>query len=99
MSTSIESVLQEHRIFPPSEAFKAQATISGMEAYRALCDEAAADYTGFWGRLAREHVVWKQPFTQVLDESNAPFYKWFADGMLNGSWNCLDTNIEAGLGD
>jgi len=99
MSTSIESVLQEHRIFPPSEAFKAQATISGMEAYRALCDEAAADYTGFWGRLAREHVVWKQPFTQVLDESNAPFYKWFADGMLNVSWNCLDKNIEAGLGD
>jgi len=99
MSTSIESVLQEHRIFPPSEAFKAQATISGMEAYRALCDEAAADYTGFWGRLAREHVVWKQPFTQVLDESNAPFYKWFADGKLNVSWNCLDKNIEAGLGD
>jgi acetyl-CoA synthetase len=44
-------------------------------------------------------VTWKQPFTQSLDESNAPFYKWFADGKLNVSYNCLDRNIEAGLGD
>lgn len=70
-----------------------------MAAYEALCKEAETDYTGYWGRLAKEHVVWKQPFTSVLDESNAPFYKWFADGKLNVSYNCLDKNVEAGLGD
>ena len=85
-------------IQPPAE-FVRKATISGMEAYQALCAEAASDYTGYWARLAREHVNWKQPFTQILDESKAPFFKWFADGQLNVSYNCLDRNIEAGLGD
>ncbi|HRH81854.1 MAG TPA: acetate--CoA ligase [Thiobacillaceae bacterium] len=99
MSTTIESVLQENRIFAPSEAFMARATISGMDAYKALCAKADADYEGYWAELAREHVVWKQPFNQVLDQSNVPFYKWFADGKLNVSWNCLDKNVEAGLGD
>lgn len=87
------------KIFHPPAEFVKKATISGMDAYKALCDEAARDYTGYWARLAREHVTWKQPFTQILDESNAPFFKWFADGKLNASYNCLDRNIEAGLGD
>ncbi|MDP2787214.1 MAG: acetate--CoA ligase [Pseudomonadota bacterium] len=99
MSTSIESVLHENRVFNPSPAFVAQANVSGMDAYQALCAEAAADYEGYWARLARENVVWKQPFSTVLDESGAPFYQWFSDGKLNASWNCLDKNIEAGLGD
>ncbi|MBL8414182.1 MAG: acetate--CoA ligase [Propionivibrio sp.] len=93
--SEIESV----KLFQPSAEFVKQATISGMDAYKALCAEAANDYTGYWARLAREHVSWKKPFTQVLDESNAPFFKWFADGTLNASYNCLDRNIEAGLGD
>jgi acetyl-CoA synthetase len=91
--------MNEIRVFPPSAETIRKATISGMAAYEALCKEAATDYAGYWARLAREHVVWKQPFTQSLDESGAPFYKWFADGKLNVSWNCLDKNIEAGLGD
>jgi acetyl-CoA synthetase len=99
MSTTIESVLQENRVFNPSPEFVAQANVSGMDAYKALCAEAEADYEGYWGKLARENVVWKQPFTTVLDESNAPFYKWFPDGKLNVSYNCLDKNVEAGLGD
>jgi hypothetical protein len=57
MST-IESVLQENRIFAPSPAFVAQANISGMDAYHALCAEAERDFNGFWGRLAREQVLW-----------------------------------------
>ena len=97
--SQIESVLVENRVFPPSDEVVKRATISGMAAYEALCKEAETDYTGYWGRLAKEHVVWKQPFTSVLDESNAPFYKWFADGKLNVSYNCLDKNVEAGLGD
>ena len=52
------------------------AAVSGMDAYRALCAEAEADYLGFWAKRAREFITWKQPFTQVLDESNAPFFKW-----------------------
>jgi acetyl-CoA synthetase len=70
-----------------------------MEAYRALCKEAEDDYEGYWGRHARELIEWKQPFTQVLDESNTPFFKWFADGKLNVSYNCLDRNVDKGLGD
>jgi len=99
VSSTIESVLQENRIFPPSAEAVKNATISGMAAYEALCQEAEQDYAGFWARLARENLSWKQPFTQILDESNAPFYKWFADGKLNVSYNCLDRNVEAGLGD
>ncbi len=99
MSTAIESVMQENRVFPPTEAVVKKATISGMAAYQALCKEAEQDYAGYWARLAREHLAWQQPFTQSLDESQAPFFKWFADGKLNVSYNCLDKNVESGLGD
>ena len=85
-------------IYPSDEAVR-NATISGMDAYRALCAEADADYEGFWAKRAREMVSWKEPFTKVLDESNAPFFKWFPDGKLNVSYNCLDRNVEGGLGD
>jgi acetyl-CoA synthetase len=91
--------LHEHRVFPPPAEFAAQATISGMDAYQKLCDEAASDYEGFWARLARENLDWHKPFTQTLDESNAPFYKWFADGQLNASYNCLDRNLANGNAD
>ena len=92
MST-IESVLVENRVFPPSEATVKAARISGMDAYKALCDEAERDFDGFWSRLAKENVVWSKPPTQVLDESNKPFYKWFSDGQLNASANCLDKHM------
>jgi len=93
MAGNIESVSNEHRIFPPSAEFVAKANVSGRAAYDALCAEADRDYAGFWARLARENVIWKKPFTQTLDESNAPFYKWFADGTLNVSYNCLDRHL------
>jgi acetyl-CoA synthetase len=94
MAATIESVLQEDRVFAPSSEFVQQANVSGMAAYRALCDEAERDFEGFWGRLARSHVLWHKPFTKVLDESNAPFFKWFYDGELNASYNCLDRHLE-----
>ncbi|MGZ9074696.1 MAG: acetyl-coenzyme A synthetase N-terminal domain-containing protein, partial [Burkholderiaceae bacterium] len=80
---NIESVSQEQRVFPPSAEFVRQANVSGLEAFKVLRAEAEQDYSGFWARLARENLQWSKPFTQVLDESNAPFYKWFADGELN----------------
>ena len=84
--------------YQPPAALVAGARVSGMPAYQALVDEAERDYEGFWARLAREFLSWKTPFTQVLDSSKAPFFKWFADGTLNASYNCLDRNVERGLG-
>ncbi len=83
----------------PSEEFVKNAAVSGMAAYEALCKEAETDYEGFWAKNARELLSWKTPFTKTLDESNAPFFKWFEDGTLNASYNCLDRNVEKGLGD
>ena len=94
MSSTIESVLHESRVFPPSPEFVRQANISGMDAYRALCAEAERDFEGFWARLAREELLWHKPFTKTLDESNAPFFKWFHDGELNASYNCLDRHLK-----
>src|SRR6478736_1395960 len=91
--SAIESVLVENRVFPPSDAVVQAARISGMGAYNALCQEAERDFEGFWSRLARENVQWTKPFTKTLDESQAPFYKWFEDGELNACANCLDKHI------
>jgi len=85
-------------VYQPSADFVKNAHISGMAAYQALCNEAETDYEGYWARLAKEFITWKTPFTKVLDESNAPFFKWFEDGTLNASYNCLDRNVEKGLG-
>ncbi len=90
---------QTVRVYQPSEEAVKNAAVSGMDAYKALCAEAERDYEGYWGRLARENVSWNVPFTKVLNEENAPFFKWFEDGKLNVSYNCLDRNVEAGLGD
>ena len=90
---SIESVLVENRVFEPSEAFKQQANISGMAAYNAICTEFDTDYAGTWAKLARELLVWSKPFTKTLNEEKAPFYKWFEDGELNVSANCLDKHL------
>lgn len=95
----MEQLLQENRVFHPPADFVKGAAISGMDAYHQLCAEAEKDYDGFWARLANEHIFWKKPFTTVLDESTAPFYKWFEDGLTNASYNCLDLNVQKGLGD
>ena len=87
------------KFYYPSEEVVKNAAVSGMEAYKALCAEADQDYEGFWGKRAKELIDWQTPFTQVLDESNAPFFKWFADGKLNVSYNCLDRQVNKGLGD
>jgi len=87
------------KLYLPPAAVANGAHVSGMAAYDKLIAEADADYEGYWARLAREFVAWKKPFTKVLDSSQAPFFKWFEDGTLNVSYNCLDKQVEAGLGD
>lgn len=64
-----------------------------MAQYKAILQTFETDFNGTWARLARENLVWKKPFTEVLDESKAPFYKWFDDGTLNASANCLDKHM------
>ncbi len=91
-SSAIESVLVENRVFPPSAEFTAQANVKPAD-YAAMCAKAEKDYSGFWGDLARENLIWSKPFTKSLDDSNAPFFKWFADGELNASYNCLDRHL------
>ncbi len=94
MSSTIESVLQEKRVFPPPPALVRQANVSGMEGYRKLVAEAERDFEGFWARLGRETLDWSKPFSKVLDESKAPFFRWFYDGELNASYNCLDRHLK-----
>ncbi len=91
--SNIESILHENRVFEPAQEFVEQANISGMAAYQALCEEAEDDYEGFWARQARDNLIWQKPFTNVLDQSDAPFFKWFDDGELNVSYNCLDRHL------
>jgi acetyl-CoA synthetase len=92
-SNAIESTLVENRVFEPSEAMRKSAHISGMDAYNALCAEAESDFEGFWAKRAREALSWHKPFTKTLDSSDAPFFKWFEDGELNASYNCLDRHM------
>ncbi len=91
---SIESVLTENRVFPPSAEFAAQAHPNAQELSR-LHSLASLGTEAFWAAQAREHLSWHKPFTQVLDSTNAPNYRWFADGQLNVSVNCLDVHLAA----
>jgi acetyl-CoA synthetase len=88
----IQSVLQEDRVFPPSAAFAKHATLKAAE-LRRMHAKAADDYVGFWADLAVAEIDWHRPFTVPLDDSRAPNYRWFTDGQLNVSHNCLDVHL------
>jgi acetyl-CoA synthetase len=92
-SQNIKSVLVEERRFTPSDDFTARARLkpADVEALRA---EAARDHQGFWARQAKTELRWHKPFSVTLDESAAPNYRWFTDGELNVSYNCLDVHLE-----
>jgi len=88
----ISSVLQEKREFPPSAAFRKQATLKAAQ-LQSMYDKAAEDYVGFWADLAVANIEWHRPFTVPLDDVRAPNYRWFTDGQLNVSYNCLDVHL------
>jgi acetyl-CoA synthetase len=90
---TIESVLQEQRIFAPPAGLAASARIGSLAAYRALCSKADSDPDGFWGDLARSQLHWFEPFDSVLDWSDPPFARWFGGGTTNLSFNCLDRHL------
>jgi acetyl-CoA synthetase len=88
----------ETRVFAPSTDVAANASVTGMDAYLELVAHAERDYEGFWANLATTTLRWSKPFTKVLDETEAPFYRWFEDGELNASYNCIDRHVESGNG-
>jgi acetyl-CoA synthetase len=94
LEQQLEELLEVEKFEPPEE-FRADARWSDPKVY----EEAAADPEGWWTAQARELLDWDTEPTQGLDDSNPPFYKWFADGRLNASYNCLDRHVEAGNGD
>src|SRR5579864_2695406 len=89
---NVESVLLEERTFPPSPAFAASARIKPADLQR-LHKAAAEDHEGFWVDQAQREIVWQKPFTIGLDAAEAPNYRWFTDGQLNVSFNCLDVHL------
>ncbi len=92
--TTIESILQEQRVFEPPTDVSAKARINSLEAYRSLADAARQDPDTFWGDAARKELHWFEPFHTVLDWSDAPFARWFEGGTTNLSFNCLDRHLE-----
>jgi acetyl-CoA synthetase len=96
--SAIESILVENRVFPPPAAFTAQANLKPADV-AAMNAKAVNDYAAFWADLAREHLIWSKPFTKSLNESNAPFFKWFEDGELNASYQCLDRHLNTPTAD
>ena len=91
--TDIDSILHEERLFPPPAEFIARARINDPSQLQKMHEEAERDHAGFWARHARQEITWQREFTTALDESQAPFYRWFADGLLNISHNCLDRHL------
>lgn len=89
MSQALENLLHEERKFPPSPEFTAQAN-----AKPGIHEEAATDYKAFWLSQALNRITWFKEPTEVLDDSNPPFFKWFKDGELNLSYNCLDRHLD-----
>ncbi|MCH9056456.1 acetate--CoA ligase [Synechococcus sp. PCC 6716] len=89
---TIESILQEHRLFYPPADFVAKARINSFEAYEHLYAKAKADPAAFWGELAQQELDWFQPWDQVLDWQ-PPTAKWFVNGKINITYNCLDRHL------
>ncbi len=90
---NIQSILHEERSFAPPAKFTARARIKPAD-LEALRRHAREDYVGFWAQQARDELRWHVPFTRTLDDSRAPNYRWFTDGQLNASYNCIDVHLE-----
>jgi len=90
--TSITSVLQEERVFPPRKEFSKDARIKSLAQYRKLYNESIRSPEKFWGRQAKNELVWFRPWKKVL-QWKEPFAKWFVGGRLNVSFNCLDRHL------
>ena len=90
--TNITSVLHEERVFKPSKEFSKQAHIKSLPEYRKLYEQSIKSPEKFWGKCAKEELIWDQPFTKVV-QFKAPNAQWFLGGKLNVSTNCLDRHL------
>ena len=94
MSTdNISSILQENRLFQPPQDFSHQARIHTSEQLQQLRQAAGDDHAAFWASLAHQEISWHREFSIALDDSKAPFFQWFPDGLMNVSYNCLDRHL------
>lgn len=93
-SQTINTLLEESRTYEPTAEFRSQANLNDPSIYA----NAAEDPVAFWEEQAKQ-LSWTQPWTQALDDSGAPFFRWFVGGKLNACYNCVDRHVEAGLGD
>ena len=91
-SKNIDSILHEQRTFTPPQDFTAKARLN-RQRLAELHEKAEADHEAFWADLARAEITWHRPFQTALDAGRAPHYRWFADGQLNVSYNCLDRHL------
>ncbi len=82
------------QIFKPNREYAKQARIKNMCEYEELCLQAEEDYIGYWDKMAKEKIDWFEPYHTVLDESNAPFYKWFEGGKLNVTHQCIGRHLK-----
>ena len=92
MTNAIDSSLTENRLFAVPADFAAQANLTAEE-FAELQQKAASDLQQFWADLARQYLDWDTEFKTALDSSDAPFYRWFSDGKLNVTHNCLDRHL------
>ncbi|UUO05755.1 acetate--CoA ligase [Blastopirellula sp. J2-11] len=88
----IDNVMHEARVFPPTPEFQAKASISSLEQYQEMWEEAKANPPAFWDKIAKTELHWFEPYRKTL-EWNEPFAKWFVDGKTNASYNCLDRHL------
>ncbi len=95
---SINNILEESRIFPPSKKFAENSNIRSQKEFLSLKKQALDNPTKFWESFAKSEIDWFEPFQTVLDSDNAPFFKWFKEGKINITYNCLDRHIKKGLG-
>lgn len=93
LEAKLEAMLEIEEFEPPGE-FREDALLSDSSVY----EEAEGDWKGWWTAQAKELHWFKEP-TEILDDSNPPFYRWFTDGKINASYNCLDRHVQAGNGD
>ena len=91
--SNIEANAHEQQLFTVNPAFAAQANIRSEQQYQSMIEYAKSDYEGYWADLARQYIDWNTPFTKILNRDNAPFFRWFEDGKLNVSYNCLDRHL------
>ncbi|MEA5572712.1 acetate--CoA ligase [Calothrix sp. UHCC 0171] len=91
--STIESILQENRLFPPSEEFAQKAQVKSLADYETLYNKAKANPEAFWAELAETELHWFQKWDTTLDWTNPPFAKWFVNGKINISYNCIDRHL------